>query len=95
MSHPAQLVSLVPPAPLTDEVFPFNRPAFLEIQRYQQESVSCSYIWNFMHSRTIILFQRFSIFAVAGDYFLPLGILETNVLKHIFSLYKHWSESAI
>ena len=35
-----------------------------------------------MHSRTIILFQRFSIFAVAGDYFLPLSILEINVLKH-------------
>ena len=34
-----------------------------------------------MHSRTLIIFQRFSIFAVSGDYRLPL--LETNVLNHL------------
>ena len=34
-----------------------------------------------MHLRTLIIFQRFSIFAVAGDYRLPL--LEANVLNHL------------
>lgn len=39
-----------------------------------------------MYSRTLmifIIFQRFSIFAVAGDYRLPLRILETNVLNRL------------
>ena len=40
----SQLVSIVPQAPLNDDVFPFNQDAFLEIRRYQQELVSCFYL---------------------------------------------------
>jgi len=34
------LVSIVPPAPLTDDVFPFNQSAFLEIRRYQEQDLA-------------------------------------------------------
>ena len=43
----SQLASIVPLAPLTDDVFPFNKDAFTEIRRYQQELVSYSYLKNF------------------------------------------------
>ena len=36
----SQLVSIVPGAPLTDETFPFNRDAFIEIRTYQEKLVS-------------------------------------------------------
>ena len=39
-----KLVSIVPCPPLSDEVFPFNQPAFVEIVRYQEELVSYSYL---------------------------------------------------
>ena len=79
----SQLVSIVPGAPLTDETFPFNRDAFIEIRTYQEKLVSCFYFWKF-NSRTLIIFQRFRIFVVAGDlYRLPLWLLETNVLNHL------------
>ncbi|KIK03164.1 hypothetical protein K443DRAFT_677009 [Laccaria amethystina LaAM-08-1] len=35
----SQLVSIVPVAPLTDDVFPFNQAAFLKIRAYQQEDL--------------------------------------------------------
>jgi hypothetical protein len=40
----SSLATIVPGAPLTDDVFPFNQSAFVEIQRYQKESVPCSYL---------------------------------------------------
>ena len=38
------VASIVPPAPLTDETFPFNRDAFIQIHNYQEKLVSCSYL---------------------------------------------------
>ena len=46
-----QLASIVPCAPLSDEVFPFNQSAFVEIIRYQEELVSYSYL-KFMFELT-------------------------------------------
>ena len=40
----SQLVSIVPGAPLTDDVFPFNKDPFIKIQDYQKKLVSCSYL---------------------------------------------------
>ena len=37
----SQLVSIVPAAPLTDDVFPFNQDHFIKIREYQQKLVSC------------------------------------------------------
>jgi hypothetical protein len=36
----SQLVSIVPAAPLTDDVFPFNRDAFIQIQNYQKKDLA-------------------------------------------------------
>jgi hypothetical protein len=36
----SQLASIVPIAPLTDDVFPFNQEAFTEINRYQKEDLA-------------------------------------------------------
>ncbi|KIK08763.1 hypothetical protein K443DRAFT_672282 [Laccaria amethystina LaAM-08-1] len=35
-----QLVSIVPAAPLTDDVFPFNQDAFIKIREYQQKDLA-------------------------------------------------------
>ena len=61
----SRLSSIVPPAPLTDEVFPFNRDAFIQIRNYQEKLVSCFYLETHLTHSSI--FQRFSIFVVAGD----------------------------
>ena len=40
----SQLASIVPIVPLTDEVFPFNQDAFIQIRKYQEKSVSYFYV---------------------------------------------------
>ena len=38
-------VSIIPGPPLTDEVFPFNKEAFIQIRNYQEKLVVfCSYL---------------------------------------------------
>jgi hypothetical protein len=36
----SQLASIVPSGPLTDSVFPFNKDAFIEIRRYQEQDLA-------------------------------------------------------
>ena len=44
----SQAASIIPGAPLTDETFPFNRDAFIQIRNYQEKLVSCLYLKTYL-----------------------------------------------
>ena len=40
--------SIVPKAPLTDDIFPFNRDAFIQIRNYQEKLVFRFYLKTYL-----------------------------------------------